>query len=255
MRIYNRHKPGFNIIYKVVYLLYDKKYYFYMLFLIGGRIMFFFKKEHKIHDMLMKHLDAVIECYVQFSDSLDKVLDFVSEDEVFALCVSVSKAEARADNIRHEIIKALLGGALLPESRREILILIDEVDKIANEAEEIIKQLMLQRISLEEPYKSNIMKINELTKKQLYILRETMDGMLSNVLDAYQSAEKLIEVDTIESDIDRIEEDTLRVLFKSDMELVQKMQLKVFISDFAKISDIAEDVSDVLEMIMVMRKV
>ncbi len=217
--------------------------------------MFFFKKEHKIHDLLMKHLDAVIDCYAQFSDSLDKVLDFVSEDEVFALCLSVSKAEATADNIRHEIIKALLSGALLPESRREILILIDEVDEIANEAEEIIKQLMIQRIKIEEPYKSNIMKINELTKNQLYILRDTMDGMLSNILDSYKSAEKLIGVDTIESEIDRIEEDTLRALFKSDMELAQKMQLKVFISGFAKISDIAENVSDVLEMIMVMRKV
>lgn len=218
-------------------------------------LSFFFKKDTKIRDLLMKHLDAVIECYTMFTDALVRVCGTESEEELIDIINRVSAAESNADSIRHEIIKELLSGALLPESRREILVLIEEVDKVANAAEDIIKRIVLECIKIEEPYRSSLILINEKTKGQLELLRSTIDGMLSNLWEAYRKREELIEIDTIEHEIDLIEFELTRQIFKSDMELAAKIQLKSVVVEIAKVSNIVEDISDILERIMVSRKV
>ncbi|AHM56848.1 phosphate transport regulator [Peptoclostridium acidaminophilum DSM 3953] len=218
-------------------------------------LSFFFKKDTKIRDLLMKHLDAVIECYTMFTDGLGRVWETESEEELVDIINRVSAAESNADGIRHKIIQELLSGALLPESRREILMVIEEVDKVANAAEDIIKRIVLECITIDTPYKSSVLLINEKTKGQLGLLRSTIDGMLSNLWEAYKKRDELIEIDTIEHEIDLIEFDLVRRIFKSDMELAEKMQLKSVVVEIAKVSNIVEDISDILERIMVSRKV
>ncbi|MZQ76465.1 MAG: DUF47 family protein [Peptoclostridium sp.] len=218
-------------------------------------VSFFFKKDTKIRDLLMKHLDAVIDCYTMFTEGLSNVFETDSEEELIEIINRVSAAEANADSIRHEIIQELLSGALLPESRREILMVIEEVDKVANAAEDIIKRIILECIKIDEPYRSSLMLINEKTKGQLELLRSTIDGMLSNLWEAYKKRDELIEIDTIEHEIDLIEFEMIRQIFKSDMELAAKMQLKSVVVEIAKVSNIVEDISDILERIMVSRKV
>jgi len=215
----------------------------------------FFKKDTKIRDLLMKHLDAVIDCYTMFTEALARVFETESEEELIEMINRVSAGESNADSIRHEIIQELLSGALLPESRREILVVIEEVDKVANAAEDIIKQIVLEGITIDEPHRSKVLLINEKTKGQLEQLRSTMDGMLSNLWEAYKKREELIAIDTIEHEIDLIEFELVRQIFKSDMELAAKIQLKSVVVEIAKVSNIVEDISDILERIMVSRKV
>ncbi|HOA81442.1 MAG TPA: hypothetical protein PKK61_10345, partial [Defluviitaleaceae bacterium] len=59
----------------------------------------------------------------------------------------------------------------------------------------------------------------------------------------------------LESEVDDAEYNAIYILFRMDIELAKKNQIKSIIADIADISDLAEDISDMIEMIMVLRKV
>lgn len=214
-----------------------------------------FKKENKIHKLLMKQIDKSIECFELFSDSVKVINQNTTKDNLKSMSNIVSNKESEADNIRHEIIRELLGGALLPVTRREIKILIEKNDKIPNKCEEIIKQIMLQGIKIEKRYKDIIIQINEKTKVQLSILKSLIDVIFKNLEKSYTLHYELVSIADIESQVDKLESEAIENLYNSDFDLAYKNQLKTFITDFAEISDIIEDISDTLEMIMVIRKV
>jgi len=203
----------------------------------------------------VKQIDKCIECYVTFIDYFEKITKYTPIEEITLMSRKISSLESEADSIRRNIIKQLLSGALLPGTRREIKILIETIDKIPNKSEELIKQLMLQNIKVDEKIKSIILNINNKTKEQFDLLKSLIDKVFLDLNKSFDLHEQIEVIEKIESEIDDLEEDAIRILYKSNHELAYKNQIKCIISDFADISDIIEDISDNIEMIIVMRKV
>ncbi|NLK22312.1 MAG: DUF47 family protein [Epulopiscium sp.] len=214
-----------------------------------------FKRERRILDLMNQHMAAVLECNELFIHALDELNCKGLNPEIEKMAKEVDRAEAKADSIRHEIIQSLLKGALLPESRREILKLIELIDDIANKCEETIKQIFLQQIEFFDELKPAIGEINSKTKIQLKYLKELINDIFNNFHQLETNHKKLVKIAKLESEIDEIEYNAIRTLFRMDIELAKKNQIKTIISDIADISDVGEDISDMLEMIMVLRKV
>ena len=196
-----------------------------------------------------------IEHLNELQEDFDKINDETNLNEITLMARKVSGLESEADSIRRNIIRELLGGALLPGTRRDIKILIETIDKIPNKSEEIIKQIMLQNIKIDENIKSIVININNKTKEQFDLLKSLIDKVFLDLNKSFDLHEEIEVIEKIESEIDDLEEDAIRILFSSNHELAYKNQVKTIISDFAEISDIIEDISDNIEMIIVMRKV
>lgn len=217
--------------------------------------MAFFKKEKQILNLVNQHVEAVLECYELFTKGVEELNEKGLTHKVEMTAKEVGEAESKADSIRHEIIQSLLKGALLPESRRELLKLIELIDDIANKCEEIIKQITLQQIVFYKELKSDIKEITDKTRRQLIKLKELINMVFSHFNKAHIYQKQLIEIASFESEVDEIEYNAIHTLFRMNIELAKKNQIKSIISDIADISDIAEDISDMIEMIMVLRKV
>ncbi|HOQ16814.1 MAG TPA: DUF47 family protein [Defluviitaleaceae bacterium] len=217
--------------------------------------MLLFKKEREMLSLVDKHQEAVLECYELFTEGLKELNEKGLNNKVEILAKKVGEAESKADSVRHEIIQSLLKGVLLPESRRELLKLIELTDEIANKCEEIIKQICLQQIEFMEEIKPHIREITEKTRIQLIKIRELVNMVFSNMTKAHSLQDELIDIERLESEVDDEEYNAIYKLFRMKVELARKNQLKSIIADIADISDIAEDISDMLEMIMVLRKV
>lgn len=217
--------------------------------------MALFKKERKVLDLMNQHMEAVIYCNELFIHALEVLNDKGLGAEIEKMAKEVGDAESSADSIRHEIIQALLKGALLPESRREILNIIEKIDDIANKCEEIIKQISLQKIEIFEEIKPAVKEINFKTQLQLNYLQELINKIFNNFHHADIYHDQLIDIAKIESEVDEIEYNAIHKIFSMDIELAKKIQMKAIVADIADISDIGEDISDMLEMIMVLRKV
>ena len=213
-----------------------------------------FSKGKKVYALISEHLDAVLQCFDLYITALDQLIKVGPGPEAEKLALQVDQKETLADDARHKIITSFLKGALLPESRREVLKLIELTDEIANKAESNIREIALQQVDFPAEIKENITQINLKTQTQLSALRQVIESLFSD-FEAQINHEELIKISTLESEVDQLEESAIKKVYNSQLELAAKYQLRDIISDIADISDIVEDISDMIEIIMVLRKV
>ncbi|WP_105614281.1 TIGR00153 family protein [Vallitalea okinawensis] len=217
--------------------------------------MFFSKnKGENVHDLVQKHVDSVQECLETFQKFLDIVVDEGITDEAKKLGEKVEELESTADANRHQIIQSLLNGALLPDTRREILKLIEFIDEIANQCEEVVKQILLQKIYFPKPLKTNIHNINTKTCEQFNLLEEVVRNLFIKMNDDKGNFTILKDIEKLESEVDDYEYEAIKVLFEDNVSLAEKNQLRSIISKIADISDVIEDISDIIEIVLAIRR-
>lgn len=214
----------------------------------------FFSSGKEVYTLVNNHLEAVGRCYDEFIIAVETLFNKGSGLEIEELAMGIDKLESEADDIRHEIIKTILEGALLPESRREILKLIEMTDEVANMCEEIIRCINLQGIVFHSEFKQCIESINKKTKEQFMILCEAIGSLFKNY-KALENFEKIKKIELLESEVDVQEQCAIKKVYSMNLTLAEKNQLRDIISKISDISDVIEDISDMIEIIMALKKV
>ena len=93
-------------------------------------LKFFFKKQLQIESLIYDYLDNLKMTEQHFSEALNICLkNGVCSDFDF-LTEQTHKFESKADDIREEIKALMYGKALIPESRGDIMGLLESIDKI-----------------------------------------------------------------------------------------------------------------------------
>ncbi len=110
--------------------------------------------------------------------------------------------------------------------------------------------LILERIAIPEeitPYIEGIAaeteKIREEVKNALHALFRRPTSALTHTK----------EIEILEGKVDRLEREALKTVFKMDIELARKLQLRDFIEDLVELSDRAEDLSDRIDIMVAER--
>lgn len=215
-----------------------------------------FKKQSELHDRVLEHLDKCLECHDVFMVRSSEILGRPKGEEALAYAREVGRLESEADSVRRRIIANLLKGQLLPQSRREILSLIEKTDDIANESEEIMRELYLQAVVVKDDMAESFRAINQKTSEQLKLLRKAVDTLFSDPWgDEKRLRDLCIEIDGLESAVDELEQAAIEAIYRSGLSLAEKNQLRFFATKFADVSDVAEDIADLLEKIMIIRRV
>ncbi len=210
----------------------------------------FFRKGKKIEELVLRHLRQVDAALVSFHESLMAYVVEKDIEKAKELAFKTHEAEGRADDIRREVEVELLSGALLAASRRDILEIIEQVDRLANSGEATLDTLILERIAIPEeitPYIEGIAaeteKIREEVKNALHALFRRPTSALTHTK----------EIEILEGKVDRLEREALKTVFKMDIELARKLQLRDFIEDLVELSDRAEDLSDRIDIMVAER--
>lgn len=214
----------------------------------------FFARGEKVMDLVDRHLVSVRGSLVAFDEFLALALTDELTEEVIAKGKVVEELESQADADRHEIIRSLLKGALLPDTRREVLRLVELVDEVANQSEEVMKQIILQKISFPKDTRSYVREMSSKTVEQFGILEKAISGLFKKLQSEDENLALLTEIEEMESEVDDQEYKALELIFNSDMTLAEKNQMSKCISKIADISDVIEDISDTIEIILAIRK-
>ena len=207
----------------------------------------FWKKQKEIEELVFEHLDRVDESLNYFIQSLNAYVQDGDIEKADQLAFETHKAEGQADDVRRRVETQLLAGALMPASRRDILRLVDQVDRLANAAENALDHLLLQRIEIPDVMRAAIL---EVTDKTEAIFSHVKDA-ISNLFKEMETAlEHTAQIEHIEGEIDHIERKTLKALFALDLDLAHKLQVNNFIRSVVELSDRAEDLSDHIELMV-----
>jgi predicted phosphate transport protein (TIGR00153 family) len=212
----------------------------------------FWKKQKEIEALVFEHLERVDESLQAFVQSLNAYVRDGDVEKADELAYQTHNAEGRADDVRRRVETQLLTGALMPASRRDVLGLVDQVDRLANAAENALDHLLIQRIDVPESLRTGILEINAKTEVIFTHVKQAISDLFENMDEVL---EHTAQIEHIEGEIDHIERKTLKQLFQLDIDLAVKLQVNNFVRSVVELSDRAEDLSDHIELMVAQKHV
>ncbi|MFH0812525.1 MAG: DUF47 family protein [Pseudomonadota bacterium] len=212
----------------------------------------FFKKQRQIELLIYRYLDNFRLAQKFFAEALDTYIrEFVSGNFDF-LTVQTHKFESKADDIREEINELMYGKALIPESREDIMELLELIDSIPRLFEHLLHMIQAQKLVIPAFL---VPEINELIRTSLESC-ELMTKQVEVLFNKSGSIRALISrIDQNESHCDHIEHHLVAKVFDSDIDPFQKLQLKEMVLYMGEISDQADRVSKRVNIVSLKRLV
>ncbi|HNR33198.1 MAG TPA: DUF47 family protein, partial [Candidatus Hydrogenedentes bacterium] len=141
--------------------------------------------------------------------------------------------------------------ALFPESRGDVLGLLETLDTVPNQAELAVRSIVNQYIAIPEPLHPQLSELVNLCSR---CVDATMEAVAKLFEDFTNAAALLGKIDEIESRADAIEAQlTQRIFASGDIKDLDKLLLRDLVRDISGICDMAESVADRIRIIVVKR--
>ena len=213
---------------------------------------FLFKKEHRVETLIFEYMDTLKLIQESFLDAINACLeDHKCEDFEF-LITQTHKHESRADDIRDEINNLMYSKALIPDSRGDIMRLIESIDMIPHFFERILFIMQTQNLTIPEFLALDVKDLIRISLESCDLLSKQLALHLKQKLGIRSL---LSTIDTNESHCDYIERRIITKIFDSDLDPFLKLQLKELIVTMGEISDQADRVSKRINIISMKRRV
>ncbi|MBW2107059.1 MAG: DUF47 family protein [Deltaproteobacteria bacterium] len=218
----------------------------------GVMLKIFFKKEEELKALVYEYLKNVANIEAHFSKAMEIFLEQGMCDDCGFLTEQTHKHESRADDIREEINLLMYGKALIPESREDIMRLLEAVDEIPRRMELVLYMIQTQKLAVPDfiiPDTRELIQVSlqscDLMAKQIDLMLRKKDGV----------KELMDTIDQNESHCDHIERRIISKVFDSNLDPFEKMQLKEMAVYLGEISDQADRVSKRVNIIAIKRRV
>jgi predicted phosphate transport protein (TIGR00153 family) len=212
----------------------------------------FWKREKAARALIEEYFRAADEAMKQFERAIDCYLDQGPGEKFCGADERLGQCESRADELRDQIELLLYSRALLPESRGDILGLLEAFDHMPNLAETVIFMIYTQRIAVPAEYRDRFREFVKRNLEAYRLVRTAVDLLLS---DPDRVRETYPAVDAKESEVDQLERSLIYDIFGSKLERCDMMLLRELISRVGDISDSAERVGRRLELISLKRRI
>jgi predicted phosphate transport protein (TIGR00153 family) len=219
-----------------------------------GEAMFklLFKKEQQVESLIYSYLDNLKTAQESFLNAMSLYFEKGLCEGFDFLIEQTHKVESKADDIRIEIETMMYAKALIPESRGDILGLLEAIDRIPNIFELVLYMIQTQKLTIPAFI---TLDIRELIRVSL----ECCDLLIRQVKALFKKTEDIkalvLTVDNNESHCDHIERRIITKIFDSDIDPFLKVQLKEMIIQIGEISDQADRVSRRIYIISIKRRV
>jgi predicted phosphate transport protein (TIGR00153 family) len=212
---------------------------------------FWWKKKHSIINKIKTYLEKIDETRDCFLSTM-KALIFEGPKARMADWVeNVHQCEHRCDEIQRDIVLQLYKKALIPESRGDVLGLLEATDKIPNTFESLCWQLFLQKIVIPPEFRDRFIHLIHANVEAYNLLRDAILGLFFN-RDVQENIQLIYET---ESTSDVLERNLIRDIYDTDLDLAEKNLLKDTVINIGNISDLAEATNDRLILTIIKRRI
>ncbi len=214
---------------------------------------FFWKKQETIEKMISRYFERCDTCFELFEKAFASFVDSGQSEAFDAAVGKTHDAESAADDLRREVELTLYGKALLPESRGDILGLLESFDRLPNRAETVLFAMRCQRMVIPAAMLPSFKELVAINLKAYYALRKAVDDLFNNPRITLHSTK---EVDEIESTCDRLERDIICGIFdNTELDTGTKVLLRDLVLVIGSISDRAEEAADRIGIVAIKRQI
>lgn len=216
------------------------------------KFRFFTKKKNKIHRMVERYLLKIDESINLFNETVEIYFRQGFSEKFREMIQSTHLEESTADDIRREIEVSFYEKSLIPESRADIMELLESTDRVLNKAQSVLYQIETQGMQIPAVMKEDFLR---LIRNNISAYRSAIEGFNALFTDIKRVREMVEEVDRKESSSDRQERDLIRKIFASGCDKFEKILLKELVIEIGRISDLSEEVTDILNIVAVKRMI
>lgn len=207
---------------------------------------FLWKKQRQIETAIEDYLQETELCVSTFGEAFNTYFNEGLGPKFVELADRTHAHESKSDDKRRDIERALYGRTLIPESRGDILGMLEALDKVPNKCESVLYQVVLENIMIPKEYHDRIGNLIKINVESYRILCEAVRHLLANTGELLTEAGL---VDHKESESDSIEHELIKTIFSSEMDKADKILLRDLILAIGSISDRAENAADRLSII------
>jgi predicted phosphate transport protein (TIGR00153 family) len=211
----------------------------------------FFKKTRELEAEIDLYLDIIVQGALQFQKGIEYYLNDRNEDFEGSRA-RLSAMESRADELRREIERKLYLHTLIPDSRGDVLGLLESSDKVLNQLEETLSQFSVEFPDIVPEVRGLF---QELADAAVLAVESMVRGVRAYFRDLSAVRDHIGKVNYYEGESDRIAEEIKRIVFRQDLRLSHKFHQRYFALHIESVADEAEDVCDRLAIACIKRDV
>ena len=137
-----------------------------------------------------------------------------------------------------------------PESRGDILGLLEAVDRVPNHTESSVRMVLQQHITIPAELSADVLALVDACARCAEALIEGVNLLFKNFLAATVSVG---QVDELESQADRLEGQLIDRIFSSDLDPLSKILLRDLVQRLGGVADRAESAADRIRIIVAKR--
>ncbi|PUU88503.1 MAG: hypothetical protein CI948_2284, partial [Halanaerobium sp.] len=160
-------------------------------------------------------------------------------------------ADEHQKDIKYKLYKYML----IPESRADVLGIIEEIDTITDLAKEVIYEISIEKPFIPEELENEFLELVENSTEAVDMLVKAVRAFFEEISQVNDYVNK---VHFFEHQADKNEERLKRKIFSEQFEkidIAHKLQLRYFIEEIAALSDQAESVSEDVSVAAIKRRI
>jgi len=202
--------------------------------------------EHEIDDFLNK----LSESAILFKLAIKTYLREGCSEDFDQKLSEVNALESTADALRRRIETELYTHTLIPESRGDVLGLIENLDDLLNYFEGALWSFHIEQPEISDEFRSGFKKLTSMVVLAVDSLVLAARAFFNSPLAVNDYIHKVL---FYEKESDRISTKLKQEIFASDLELANKMHLRDFVVHIDNVANWAEDVADRLAIYAIKR--
>jgi uncharacterized protein len=214
--------------------------------------MLFVSKQKQIESQLSQYCRTVADCVEAFHRALKSYAQNADRNQLTRDYQTVHQAESRADDLRREIEVLMYSKSIFPESRGDILNLLESVDRVPNQAEKIVQMLLTRRIILPANLTDSILQLADVSLRCVKALLEGVEKLFTDFTNATAAVGK---VDALESQSDQLQFQLYDAIFAGDKDGYEKLLVADLIRSIASVCDRAENAGDRIRIVVAKRSI
>jgi len=213
-----------------------------------------FGRSKELEIKITEYLDLVNRGSLTFKRDLNRYIK--KNFDLFEESLNdIKEIENDADEHQKDIKYKLYKYMLIPESRADVLTIIEEIDTITDLAKEVIFEISIEKPNIPNELETDFLELVENSTEAVDMLVKAIRAFFEEISQVNDYVNK---VHFFEHQADKNEERLKRKIFSDQfkkIDIAHKIQLRYFIEEIAALSDQAETVSEDVSVAAIKRRI
>jgi uncharacterized protein len=212
--------------------------------------MLFINRQREIQDKMTMYCCQVSTCIMLFKEALLKHCQNADFEQLRTDFIRLHSAESLADDILKEIQVLMYGKSLFPESREDIMQLLNAMDNVPNRTEKSLQEILIKHIQIPEIMTGGLLQLADICCLCVNTMVDSAENLFKDFANAASSIDK---IDKLESEADELEARIIEKVFSLDLKDLDKLLFCNLVRYISSICDRAESAANLIHIIVVKR--